>query len=755
MNEVQESQRLQLRLAPVAGMGNEDVGGLEPLAVPVGRILTILRRHLWVILLTIAFVVGGTGIIVKGMPRRFTAEASIIIEPQRTQVSDLQAISSGSEDVSSMVRTQIDILRSPALAVGVVRALNLVANPEFAAQPGGLVFKLKGWLQGVGVLPVTPPARPNPGDKAIIAADALSRKISFGNEARSSLLSVDVTTQDPKLSANIANEIAKQFLDFKVQEKFAAMQRAHDWLQGQVAALAVQVQAGDLAVEKYRIDHGLGDEAPGDSNGISNTPSVTRRNLDAVSGQIAEVSRDRALREGQLTQGKLALRGDVAPATLPQVLLSPVVAALLNETASTAGREALLAASQGAGNPELVAVRAQLARLQAHTQEEMRNVAHSLSIEVAALRDQEEALRGRMIQLRSAVSAENSAELGLQSLETQAKATRNVYESFLSRAAEIANVGGIQVPDASLVSNAEPPLGASSPQSARLLAVSAVLSLALGVAIACVIERLRKGFSFPEQMESMLGLPLLALVPTIGPRALRKPRKTRAALAFTASLDRLRGQMRVLDEQQPKIIMITSALPKEGKSLFSAELSRNMAAAGWRVLLLECDFMCPSLAQQFELPTGPGLCEMLSGKFIGPRENLVREPEPGLHVIVAGDLIGDSQELLASKSMIGLLKTVRADYDLVILDTPPVLPAADALVLARHADATVAVVRWEKTPRGAATDALRLLRGTGAQLMGVVMTGVDMRTAAIVGGRMAYAFIHYNGYRSSHRSHRP
>lgn len=755
MNEMLELQRPHRHVAPFIGSGREDAAGLEPLAVPFGRILTILRRHLWIILLTVAMGVGGTAIVVKGMPRRFTAEASIIIEPQRTQVSDLQAISSGSEDVSSMVRTQIDILHSPALAVGVVRALHLVDNPEFEPQPAGLTVKLKGWLQRVGVLSVAPPSRPTSGDTLIIAADALSRKISFGNEARSSLLSVDVTTNDPKLSANIANEVAKQFLAFKVEEKFAAMQRAHDWLQGQVAALAVQVRVGDLAVENYRIEHGLGDEAPGDANGNSYGRSVTRQSLDAISGQLAEVSRDRALREGQLTQGQLALHGHLAAATLPQVQLSPVVSALVNETAATAGREALLAASEGPDNPELLAVRAQLARLQARTREEMANVARSLSSEVAALRAQEQALRTHMDQLRSAVSAENSAELGLQSLETQARATRNVYESFLSRAAQLANVGGIQVPDASLVSSAEPPLGASSPQGARLLAVAMVLSLALGISIACVIERLRRGFSFPEQVESMLGLPLLALVPTIRPGAMRRPNKTRPALAFTASLDRLRGQMRVLDEDQPKIVMVTSALPREGKSVFSAELGRNMAAAGWRVLLLECDFLCPSLARQFGLPIGPGLCEILAGGLIGERDSLVHEPEPRLHVVVAGQVIGDSQELLASKRMGGLLTAVRAEYDLVILDTPPVLPAADALVLARQADATVAVVRWETTPRHAAIDALRLLRATGAQLMGMVMTGVDMRTATILGGRMSYAFTNYDGYRMSRRSHAP
>ena len=143
---------------------------------------------------------------------------------------------------------------------------------------------------------------------------------------------------------------------------------------------------------------------------------------------------------------------------------------------------------------------------------------------------------------------------------------------------------------------------------------------------------------------------------------------------------------------------------------------------------------------------GPGLCDILSGNLLGKIKDVVREPEPRLHVILAGTRKGDPQELLASNRMNHLLLAVRENYDLVILDTPPVLPVADALVLARHADATLMVVRWEKTARGAVRDAVRLLQDSRAQILGAVMTRVDLRTASRSGGRMAYAFTRYDGY---------
>jgi polysaccharide biosynthesis transport protein len=721
---------------------------LEPAAVPLGRAGLILRRHFWVILLTFAVGVGLTGVVVKGMTKRYTAEAQIIIEPQRTQVSDLQAISSDSTDVSGLVRTQIDILSSPALAVGVVKALKLTKNEEFAPHHVGLMTRAMDYLQQITDQPPRATPQTSNEDAVDIAAAILGTKISFGNEVRSSLLSVAVTTHDPKLSAKIANEIAKQYLAFKVQEKFAAMQRAHDWLQGQVASLADQVRADDLAVESYRLGHGLGEESPnGAANGGGWTATVNRQQLDELSHELISVSRDRAEKEGELIQAQLALRGGaMSTSTLPSVLVSPVVAGLISETASIAGRESQLSATLGPNNPQLVAIRAQLARMQAKTSQQMSNVASSLASQVDAARSQEVSLTKRMEELRDAVSKENSAELGLQTLETKARATRNIYESFLSRAAQLANVAGIQEPDASLVSAAEPPLAPSAPKVTRLLALASALSLALGVIFAVVIERLRGGFSLPEQVEGILGLPLLALMPKVRVNTLRRRRKGRAAAAMGASLDRLRGQMRVLGEDRPKLVMVTSALPKEGKSVFAVELARNTAAAGWRVLLLECDFGCPSLGDYFGMQPGPGLSEILSGGSLGRTDSLIRKPERHLHVILAGGVKADSQEMLASKRMSALLATVRSQYDLVILDTPPVLPVADALVLARQADATLAVVRWESTSRSAVSDAVRLLRGSGAQIMGVVMTQVDLRTAAISGGRMSYAFRHYDGY---------
>lgn len=730
--------------AAIPASATEAMGRLEPLAVPFNRFGSILRRRLWLVLLIPVVGVGITAVLLKQLPKQYTAEALLVIEPQRTQVSDLQAISSDGGDAGSLMRTQIDILRSPALTRGVVQGLNLTKNPEFIAHGGGVMSKLKAMLDRLSGVAREPAPAISMEDQVQNVAQILDSKIVFSNEARSNVLRLTVTTQDPKLSADIANRVAQEFLDFKRQEKFVAMQHAHDWFKEQMGSLSEQLRKDDFAVEEFRQRHRL-DEVPPDETG-AHTATVNRQQLDAISSELAQVSRERAQKEGQLAQAEAVIHGEAAGSTLPEVLASPLITTLTAEMATVAGREALLATTQGGGNPELAAARAQLHRLQGRIGSEMVNIAHSLAASVNASRQQEGALRDQMEELRRAVSGENVAEVALQELQTKARATRSIYESFLSRATQLANVAGIQEPDASLVSSARPPLGPSGPQIMRILVVAGGLLLALGVALACIWERLCSGFSLPEQLEATLGVPLMGMMPSMPRRALARRAGGRAALSFTTSLDNLRGKFRALGEARPRLLMVTSALPKEGKSIFAAGFARNAAAAGWRVMLIECDFNCPVMAREFGLGNSPGLSEILSGNVLGEVDSVVHGVAPRLHVITAGRATTDSQELLASRTMQALLAAVRTQYDLVVLDTPPVLPVADALVLARQVDATMMVVRWEKTERVAVQDALRRLRESRATIMGAIMTRVDLRAAVGAGGRMSYALGRYSAY---------
>jgi uncharacterized protein involved in exopolysaccharide biosynthesis len=317
---------------------------------------------------------------------QYTASASVIIEPQTTQVSDLQAIGSDSGDVASLMRTQIGILTSPWLARAVVTALHLTQNPEFSPGRGGATSSVVTRLQKLGLVPVRADA-PRPNDKIAIAADILADKMIFSNDAQSFILGIAATTGNPGVSAAIANEVVKQFLDFKIDEKFTAMERARDWLQGQVASLGIQVHDDDQAVETYRLSHGLSEETPddiGDGTIGPQAQTVNRQQLDAMSAELVQVASDLSLREGALAQARAAATGSIPRADLPAVLDSPVIAQMLDDTSLASSDAASLATSEGANNLSLRSTRARLTTLQAQTQGVMASIARSLGVEVAA-----------------------------------------------------------------------------------------------------------------------------------------------------------------------------------------------------------------------------------------------------------------------------------------------------------------------------------------------------------------------------------
>ena len=743
------NQRPELQInAPDFSAGYDSAARLEPLGVPIRRLGAILRRHVLLLLLVFVLGCGGTAYVMKLLPKQYTAEASLLIEPRRTQVSDLQAITPDPGDIASLIRTQIDILGSSTLMIGVVEALHLEDDPEFAPGTGGLKALLLAVLDRIQGVSEKPPPVLTPKEQAELAAVALSGKISFANELRSSVLKVMVTTHRAELSAQIANEIAHQYLELKRQEKFAAMQRAHDWFQDQLAGLAKQVSADEDAVEAYRAQHGLIDLPEDGTSGAKHaTTSVVRQQLGEVASQLVQATRDRAQKEAMLAQAKAAMNG-AQIGTLPQVLSSPVITQLIGQEAVVAAREAQLAASEGNNNPDLIAVRAQVAKLQHRIQQEMGNIVQSLSTEVQSARQQEQALQKKLDTLRGSVGQENTAEVGLQGLQAKARATRSIYDSFLVRATQLANVAGIQEPDASLISSAIVPLGPSAPRSLRFVAVATLLSAVLGVAVACFIERVRGGYGSPEQLEASLGLRSLTLIPRISGQARKLGVRGRNAARFSASLDRLRGYLLALGDARPRTLMITSALPGEGKSFLAAGLANNLAAAGWQVLLIECDFRRPSVRRYFKHLSATGLAEVLTGRTIGSASTILRQVRPGLHVLPAGRATGDPQELLASEQMKRFLAAMQAKFDIVLLDTPPVLPVSDGLVLAGNIDATLIAVRWEKTPRGVVEDAMRLLRSSHARLIGSVMTYVDLRRAAQSAGRPTKLYEYASSYRS-------
>ncbi|HEY4254191.1 MAG TPA: AAA family ATPase [Roseomonas sp.] len=727
--------------------GQDGTSRLESLGVPFSRAMGMLRRRAWLILLLLVLCLGGGYAVLARMAPQYSAEAIILIQQRRTPVSDLQTISAEPGSSSNEIRTQIDILRSPALARQVVVRTGLLTVPEFQPEPGLSGTIINAVRDALGV-PAAPPPPLSEDERIEIIAGSLLGRMTIANEARSNVMRIGMTTGNAALSARIANAYVDEFLDASRRQKYAAAQRAQGWLEGRLRELATKVRDSERSVAEFRAAHGLRDTAS-DRRGSQRTPSVAEQQLAAVSAQVTAAAAERARKEAQAAQVAAALRTPGGRDTLPEVLGSSLIQRLREAEASAAARESEIATRAGARSPDLIAARAQRAGLAARIQQETQNAMAGMRNELAAARAQEASLRETLDGLRNTVATEQTSEIQLQQLLAEADANRSIFESFLGRSTQLANVSGIQEADAEIVSPAVPPLGPSAPKKGRALAVLGMIALAIGVGAAVLLERLRTGFRTPEEMEAQTGLPVVGVVPKL-PRRLRKVVALAARhVDFDAALARMRGTLQVMhDGRSPQMVIVTSALPGEGKSLLASGLARNAAESGQKVLLIDCDMRNPTLASLLDQPPGPGLNDLLQGTMIAGKQPVVRNTTGGFDVITTGATARSAQDLLASPSMEGLLRAVRARYDFIVLDTPPVLAVTDTMLLVRKADAVLMTTRWEQTPQSVVQSAVRLLRNAGALNMFGTLTQVNLKRYS-TDGASPLAFMHRK-YRSYH-----
>ncbi len=690
---------------------------------------------------------------IMSLPSRFEGLALVLVDTRKNKLSDLQAIVTGAQSEVIEVRTQVDVLRSPALAEQVVTRLDLVREREFAPVISQAPPTWQAWMNKALALAGQPvPERaPYSEDEKIrlVTLSLLYDKLTLNNDGRSYVIGIAVRTDEPELSARIANAYARVYLDFNRELKDRAVQRANAWLDERLAPMRDKLRAAERAVAAFREANGMVEES-GPGPGGARRGTVAGQQLLQLNTQLVAATADRLQREAAAEEARRT-GGDVS--VLSAVVGSPLVQRLRGQEAELAGREASLALNMNSESPALQTVRAQLREVRARIQAEAQKIVGALESDATAARAREAAVRASLAEAQGQVAVQNKAEIRLRELESEAEAARAVYTDYLNRSERIANERDIQQPDAELISLANVPFAPAPPTKKQFLLLAVMAAGLLGALAALLRERMEPGFRTAEQIETETGLLALGLLP--------QGRRRRHALAldareveFVEAISNLRGVLQVVGGgARSRVMLITSALPQEGKTFFALSLARAAALTGTRTLLMDCDLRRPSVAGMVGMKAEPGLDgESLGGGEPGQAlataggeiDRLVRrDAATALDVITAADAPADASVLVTSERLRLLLGEARSRYDLIILDAPPVLAFADARVLSRVADATVLVVRWRHTPRRQVMAAIKALRLYGARLIGTVLTQVDLGAAGAQYGRRGYAVRRY------------
>jgi capsular exopolysaccharide synthesis family protein len=667
---------------------------------------------------------------------RYTASAFVLINPQKADVIDVQAVLSGIPTDQQSIVSQAKVLGSRSLAARAVKALSLDKDPEFNPdlQPPTIVTSaiaaIRQFLTVVGlVAPNSMTDEQRAEKEQINVVDNFLDDLIVTPQAGSSVIQVSFTSDSPRTAASVVNTLADLYIGAQVEAKTAAIAHANDFLDEQLKVLQEKTLASENAVEAYRASKGL---IKGKLETEGST--ISSEQISDLGTQLVEAQAKRAEAEARLVQAEgLAPGGTVGSTT--EILDSPLIQKLREQESDLNRALADAKLKYGPTHPQMVALKAQMANLQATIATETRKIIGSLHKEAVVARNNEQAIEAKLNDLKVQVGGLNEADVQLRALEREADANRLLLQAFLTRSVETNHQDTNLQPDAQIISRADVPQQPSFPQTKLLLMASFLMAVFVAILLALTVESLDRGIRSAEQVRRLMGVRSLGLVPGLKTwrwasrrpedYVLRKPDS-----AFAEAIRIMNADLSLMNAgQSSKTVLITSAVPAEGKTTVAVSLARLVAARGRKVLIIDCDLRHPSLHRSFGSPLSPGLVEVLSGTV--PLEDaLHQDRKSNAHVMPAGKRTPPAAELVGSERMRGLLAELAGAYDMIILDSAPVLAVSETRMLPRLVDKTVFIVRWAATHQKTVKLALDELIDGGADIAGVLLTRVDVRKNA-------------------------
>lgn len=749
--------------APVAHLPYEGPSPRSPMNTEAEFDLRELVRKLWRRKsILIAVTVLGTltaQLALLQMPLQYTAGSSVIVDPRENTVVDVEAVLSGLPADQETIESEIEVLMSRGLAERVVRKLALFEDPVFneRLQPLTGWARWKGYLSIDRVLPDSflemigvsteeiPLTEEEQLEKERVSTiDTLLQKLSVGRVGRSRVIAISVTLPDAARAAAVANTVADLYIVEQLEAKFDATRRATEWLNERLTGLRSEVQKSEQAVESYRRQSGLVE-----GKGVT----LASQQASELNSQLILARGKRAEADARLRQVQGLVSSSSSVESVAEVLASPLIQQLRSQEAEIQRRAAELSQEYGRKHPRMINIRAEIEDIRAKIAGEVNKIVQGLRNEVAVARARETALAGSMRSLEVRVASLNEREVQLRALEREAKANRTLYETFLSRFKETTEQQEFQKPDARVISRADRPSRASAPKKLLITFVALLLSAAAGVTIVFVLESLDQGFRSMEEIEAQTGVPGLGLIPALtGLASLRKEPQDiileRPNSAFAESVRALHAGILLSNvDRPPKSVLMTSSLPSEGKTSLSISLARLVARSGTkRVLLVDCDLRRPLVHDHLGMDIAPGIVQLLA-EDARLEDVLRRDEASGAYVLTAGGYSANPSDIITSDHFARLLTNLKEAFDLVVIDSSPVLAVSDSRILSRMVDKTVFVVRWADTRREVVRLGLKQVVEAGADIAGVVLSIVNVKKHARYGyGDSGYYHGRYRKY---------
>ena len=690
-----------VRGAPASALPVSDPYKTRRNEMDLFQLLAMLWRGKWWIILTaiITMIASITYFTQVAIPK-YTASSLVALQSRNEQVVDFENVLSGLSGDQASINTEVEVLRARGLLDKLVERLNLEADPEFnKTLREQTIWSVAGMVRAIKELVVGPlPEQAPPNARKIRddTTDEVLKRLQISNVRRSFAFRIIVTTEGPEKSALIADSLAEIYIAEQIATKFQANERATSWLADQLTQLETELDASENAVKEFNT---LTDLVSPEALAVRNRQLKDFRDL------YSDLTVQK-LEKGQRVTELQAARETGSPTTMLQVAQDTELGRLFNTL-----------------NNDGSAARASFDK----RYEEIVSTVQAEQIRADA---QLSAIDKSISDLEAEVTRQSTELLRLRQLERVANANRLVYEYFLSREKEILAQRGVHQADSRLLSRAVVPEKPSSPRAVLLTAIAGLIGALIASALVLLREMRNSAFKTPEDLEITTGLPVMGEI-VKAPHSKRRriieyiANKPTSALVETVRNLRTSILLSSADEP-PQIIMLTSSLPGEGKTTQSLALAQNLSSMKKRVLMIDGDIRRRTSREYFGATEERGLFSVVGGK--AELKDVVYQSDLlGIDVLFCEESKDDAAEFFSSAAYHNFLTKIRAEYDFVIIDTPPVLAVPDARVIGQSVDVTLYVVHWDATPRRQVQQGLRSFATVNVPISGLILNQIDTR----------------------------
>lgn len=706
------------------------------------KLWTAIWVRKWLILAVVVVACLAAAGVASMMTPVYRAGATLLIQDEPSKVLSIEQVYGLEGSGIDYLQTQIELLKSRALAERVVRELDLVHHPEFdpAQQPEPWLDKgsLLAWLPWLAPAEAVVPT----ADQVL---DSVTRQfmsqINVAPQGKSQLVKVEVDMADRDTATRAANALADGHIAIQSEAAMGMSLTAASWMGGRLGELREKLLESESRLQAYREAENLVD--------VQGVTTISADELALTSDRMINARRQRAEAESQFRQVEAMKQGGWEKlASIPAVLGHPLSQQFRANEAQASARVDEVSRRYGPRHPMLIAAKTELAAASASLRAQVQQIIAGIERNYQLALANEHSLQASFDSSKTEIQDISRKAFKVRELEREVEGNRTLYDTFMTRWKETSATSDLQSANARVVDHATVPTAPVKPKKSMLVLVTGLLAMAACMALIWLRDALDTSVSRVEQVETQLGLAVFGIVP-------KMPKVERAQLVrlftehtntlFSESLRTIRTRMTLAGIARPRqVLMIASSLPGEGKSVVSASIAHAFSQLE-RVLLVDADLRRPSLAKGFGLDVEtPGLVDLVQGT--GSLEQCIHKVD-GLDLLCAGSASPNPLELLSSPRFAQLIEQLKSRYDRIIIDTPPIQTVSDAVVLSTFAQCLVYVIKSEATPLSEVKRGLAQLQGKQLQFTGVVLNQVDVQRAQKYGYRYS-GYFDYAGYSS-------